>query len=101
MYPELGAPDQIKIDLEKLNTLDLTPLDKPEPELTYIFKNIVTQEVAYESLPFAMRAMLHDQLGLYIEGKYTNTLDRFVNLLAFHYDRTQNEPKKREYLRKA
>jgi len=101
MYPDLGDPEHIKFDLEALNTLDLTPMDKPEPELTYIFKNIVTQEVAYESLPFAMRAMLHDQLGLYIEGKYTNTLDRFVNLLAFHYDRTQNEPKKREYLRKA
>ena len=101
MYPELGDPDQIKADLEALSGLDLAPMDKPEPELTYIFKHIVTQEVAYESLPYATRSMLHGQLGTYIETAYSGKLDRFINLLAFHYGLSQNEDKKREYLRKA
>jgi predicted ATPase/class 3 adenylate cyclase len=101
MYPELGDPNQIKADLEALSTLDLAPMDKPEPELTYIFKHIVTQEVAYESLPYSMRAMLHNQLGDFIESRYSNKLDRFVNLLAFHYGRSENDDKKRIYLRRA
>jgi len=42
----------------------------PEPELTYLFKHIVTQEVAYESLPYATRALLHGHLGQFIESNY-------------------------------
>jgi tetratricopeptide (TPR) repeat protein len=76
-------------------------MDTPEPELTYLFKHIMTQEVAYETLPYATRAMLHDQIGQFIEQSNGDTLDQFVDLLAYHFDRSQNEAKKREYLRRA
>ena len=101
MYPDLGRPDQVKSDLVVLNDLELTPLDKPDPELTYLFKHVVTQEVAYESLPYAMRTIFHDQFGQFIEQRYHDDLEQYVNLLAYHYDRSENEPKKQEYLRKA
>jgi tetratricopeptide (TPR) repeat protein len=97
----LGRPQQVKSDLETLEQLDLTPQDTPEPELTYLFKNVVTQEVAYESLPFATRAMLHDLIGQYIEKHYAQVLSQYVGLLAYHYGRSDNETKKREYLLKA
>lgn len=100
-YPPLGGPQQVKSDLEVLEQLDLTPLDTPEPELAYLFKNVVTQEVAYESLPFATRAMLHDLIGQYIEKQYAHLLSQYLGLLAYHYGRSDNEPKKREYLLKA
>lgn len=101
IYPELGAPENIKTDLETINRLDLVPMDKPEPELTYIFKHIVTQEVAYESLPYATRAMLHNRIGQFIEQNYAGKLDQFIDLLAFHYDHSENTAKKKEYLRRA
>ena len=100
-YPPLGGPQQVKADLQVLEQLDLTPQDTPEPELTYLFKNVITQEVAYESLPFATRAMLHDLIGQYIEGNYEQALSQYVGLLAYHYGRSDNETKKREYLLKA
>ncbi len=100
-YPPLGRPQQVKSDLAALEQLDLTPQDTPEPELTYLFRNVVTQEVAYESLPFATRAMLHDLIGQYIEKNYANVLAQYVGLLAYHYGRSDNETKKREYLLKA
>ena len=100
-YPPLGGPQQVKSDLETLEKLDLTPQDTPEPELTYLFKNVVTQEVAYESLPFATRAMLHDLIGQYIERHYAGALSQYMGLLAYHYGRSDNDPKKREYLLKA
>jgi predicted ATPase/class 3 adenylate cyclase len=101
VYPDLGEPVRIKADLETLSRMDFTPLDTPEPELTYLFKHVVMQEVAYESLPYATRAMLHEQLAWFIERVYHQTLEQFIDLLAFHYERSQNEAKKREYLRKA
>lgn len=101
VYPELGEPERIKADLEILNRMELTPLDTPEPELTYLFKHVVTQEVAYESLPYATRSILHEQLAWYLERVYRDVLEQYIDLLAFHYERSQNEAKKKEYLRKA
>ncbi|MFN8454790.1 MAG: tetratricopeptide repeat protein, partial [Anaerolineae bacterium] len=101
VYPELGEPERIKADLEILNRMELTPLDTPEPELTYLFKHIITREVAYESLPYATRAVLHEQLAWYLERVYKDILDQYIDLLAFHYEHSQNDAKKKVYLRKA
>jgi predicted ATPase/class 3 adenylate cyclase len=99
-YPQLGDPQQVIADLDILIGLDLMAQDAPEPELIYLFKHILTQEVAYESLPYATRAVLHDQIGQYIERAYTGTIEQYIDLLAYHYDRSQNADKRREYLLK-
>ena len=91
----------MRSDLEALSALDVTPLDTPEPELAYLFKHILTQEVAYETISFATRAMLHDQIGRYMEQTYQDALDQYTDLLAYHFERSDNQPKKREYLLKA
>ncbi len=57
-YPLLGEENIVKDHLNELSKLDLTPLDTPDPELAYLFKHIVTQEVAYDSLSYATRAQL-------------------------------------------
>ena len=88
-------------DLDALCDLELTSLDSPEPDLAYIFKHIVTQEVAYETLPFETRAVLHEQIGRFIERVYPGMLDQYLDLLAYHYDRSENQDKKREFLPKA
>ncbi|MBI4317541.1 MAG: AAA family ATPase, partial [Chloroflexi bacterium] len=101
VYPGLGEADRVKNDLDGLARLDITSLDQPEPDLTYMFKHIFTQEVAYESQPYAARATLHDQLGGFIEHISGDLLSQYVYLLAFHYERSENLAKRREYLRKA
>jgi tetratricopeptide (TPR) repeat protein len=55
------------------------------------------QEVAYDSLPFATREVLHEQLARWLEGQG----DAAVDLLAFHYGRSKNREKQREWFRKA
>jgi tetratricopeptide (TPR) repeat protein len=95
-YPELGEFPTVKTALDRLSTLDITPLDSPEPEWRYLFKHIVTHEVTYESLPFATRARLHEQLAKFLEGN-----DAPVEAIAFHYGRSGNQAKKIEFLRKA
>ncbi|HAV76749.1 MAG TPA: hypothetical protein DCX53_05275 [Anaerolineae bacterium] len=94
-YPALGDLVNVKADLDKLDSLDITPLDS-EPELAYLFKHIVTHEVTYESLPFAIRAKLHEQLALYLES-----IGAPVDMIAQHYGRSNNQGKQREYWLKA
>ena len=83
-----------------LRAADLVSLDR-EAEEAYIFKHVVTEEVTYESLPFATRAMLHDRTGGYIEATESDTIDQQLDLLAYHYWRSENTDKKRHYLLRA
>jgi predicted ATPase/class 3 adenylate cyclase len=94
-------PQIVSADLKRLREADLTALERPEPELVYIFKHVVTQEVTYESLAHATRSRLHNEIGLLLERLYADKLAQNVDLLAFHFDRSLNADKKREYLCKA
>ena len=100
-YMELGNLNQVSSDLLRASQMELISLQATSPELIYLFKHILIQEAAYDSLPFDTRATLHDQLGQFIENKYQNTLEPYINILAYHYDHSENESKKREYLIKA
>jgi adenylate cyclase len=101
VYNQFGDQERVRHDLDMLSALELTPMDTPEPELAYLFKHILTQEVAYETLSFATRARLHDQIGQYIENTYPAVLDQYVNILAYHFGHSENLPRKREYLLRA
>ena len=99
-YEELGSIESVVGHLDALRTLDLVALDR-EAEQAWMFKHVVTQEVAYESLPFALRAILHGRAGDFIERAEAEDLDRVVPLLEHHYWRSDREEKKREYLWRA
>jgi predicted ATPase len=94
-------PQIVSADLQRLREADLTAVERPEPELVYIFKHVVTQEVTYESLAHATRAKLHQEIGLLLEQLYSDRLEQHLDLLAFHFDRSPNLTKKREYLQRA
>lgn len=97
-YPTLGSLPQLQAALEKLRELDITYLAPGEADLTYLFKHSITQEVVYESMPYAMRADLHERLAAYLEH-IPNAPP--VDLLAYHYEHSENTAKKHEYFRKA
>ena len=98
VYNQFGDQERVRKDLDILSELDLTPLDTPEPELAYLFKHILTQEVAYETLPFATRSMLHDQIGQYIENSFQDVINQYIDLLAYHFEHSENVTKKQKYL---
>lgn len=99
VYPELGSEDRIRHNLEALAHLELTPLHSDQPELNYLFKHVITQEVIYESLPFRLREQLHEQLADWLEQTLASNPP--LDILAFHYSRTSNRTKQREYYRRA
>jgi predicted ATPase/class 3 adenylate cyclase len=97
--PTLDPPDQVRVILADLARLDITPLERPEPELTYLFKHIVTQQVIYESLPYQARVAMHERLAAWLEARFAAAPP--LDLLAFHYARSANPAKQGEYERKA
>lgn len=99
VYPELGDPTRVHADLETLYQQELTLPEPNTPELAYLFRQVITQGVTYESLPHALKAVLHEQIGVFIEQSYPDTLEQYLDLLAYHYARSANQEKQRHYLR--
>ncbi len=100
-YPQLGAESSIRLDLATLGAARLTEQVADEPVLAFAFRHALIQEVVYESLPFAQRAVLHQQMGQFIEHTFAEQLEQHLDQLAFHYCASQDEAKKREYLLRA
>ena len=101
IYPVQLTPERLRRNLEQLSKLDLTPLDRPAPEWEYIFKHVITQEVAYESLLYAHRRELHHRVGEYLEHTYADSLEEHYELLAHHYYQSGDHDKSWHYLVKA
>lgn len=89
-----GLPAQ----LQEMQTRDIALPEPVDGEDAYLFKHIVIQEVAYESLPFTFRATIHETIGGYLERLAGDQVRPWLDLLAFHFDRGNSEEKKRHYL---
>jgi class 3 adenylate cyclase/tetratricopeptide (TPR) repeat protein len=95
-HPDLGAARQVTGYVRRLCAYGLVVHEGPTAD-GYAFKHAVIREVAYESLPFALRAVLHGRIGAWLEVNSPHALD----LLAHHYWHSNEEAKKREYLLRA
>jgi predicted ATPase len=70
-----------------------------EPE--YIFKHLLSHEVAYSSLLIARRRMFHRRIGRYLEARYAERLDGYMNTLADHFYRGGEWLKAMDYAQRA
>jgi len=68
------------------------------PQSTYIFKNVLTQEVVYETLLLQRRKVLHGLVGEAIKELYSDRIKEQYELLAYHYAHSANTEKAVEYL---
>jgi class 3 adenylate cyclase/tetratricopeptide (TPR) repeat protein len=101
IYPIEADKTRLIDYLTALARLDITQLETPEPDLSYIFKHIITQEVAYDLLLFSQRRELHRAVGSWYEQTYADDLSPFFSFLAFHWQEAQVTPKALAYLEKA
>jgi class 3 adenylate cyclase/tetratricopeptide (TPR) repeat protein len=84
--------------LDDLARQDFTVLDTPEPELAYLFKHVVTQEVAYSLLLYAQRRRLHRDVAEWYERTQAEDLASLYPLLAYHWGRAEEPVKTLTYL---
>jgi tetratricopeptide (TPR) repeat protein len=71
------------------------------PDVEYIFKHALTQEVAFNSLLVERRKVLDEEIAGAIESLFAEHLDDHLKDLALHYSRSGNTVKAIEYLRRA
>ncbi|MES2571528.1 MAG: AAA family ATPase, partial [Verrucomicrobiota bacterium] len=80
---------------------NLTLLDAPDPDPVYLFKHVITQEVAYQMMGAGQRRLLHQAVAEWYEGNHQSDLSPFFPLLAKHWSHTDQFTKAQEYLEKA
>jgi class 3 adenylate cyclase/tetratricopeptide (TPR) repeat protein len=81
--------EQLDDCLSELKNLELIYEKNVFPDLEYIFKHVLTQEAAYNSLLSTRRTRLHTAIGLAIEELHQERLAERYEELAHHF--TQGE----------
>jgi class 3 adenylate cyclase/tetratricopeptide (TPR) repeat protein len=96
--------DGLKSYLKEMTQRSLINLESLEPELSYIFKHIITQEVAYQTLLFNQRKEIHRSIACWYEAEF-KTEDRGVvqtdisvyPLLVHHSHHAEDFQRERKY----
>lgn len=94
-----GLSDDLNTYLLRLQSLELIYEKRVFPELEYIFKNVIIQEVAYNSLLFNRRKALHGGIGMAMEEMYSNRLEEFYEIIAHHFSKSDHHARAFKYLR--
>ncbi|MGZ6201502.1 MAG: AAA family ATPase [Thermodesulfobacteriota bacterium] len=87
--------------LHRLEQFDLIRIRSLQPELEYVFKHALTQEVVYSGLLKKERQAVHERIALVMEQLFRNRLSEFYETLAFHFKRGQSLHKAVDYLMKS
>ncbi|MCF8038014.1 MAG: AAA family ATPase [Desulfohalobiaceae bacterium] len=95
----IGMQDELKSHLLNLQGLEFIYEKNLFPELEYIFKHALTQEVAYNSLLSKRRREIHGNIGKAIEVIYADRLEEFYEMLAYHYARSEKTEQALHYLK--
>jgi len=90
--------DFIDQGLSTLERLDFIRTRALQPELEYMFKHPLTQEVVYNGLLKKERQEIHEQIGLVMEKLFQERLPEFYETLAFHFSRSRSDHKAVHYL---
>jgi class 3 adenylate cyclase/tetratricopeptide (TPR) repeat protein len=96
-----GMREELNSYLLNLQGLELIYEKSLFPELEYIFKHALIQEVAYNSLLLTRRKEIHKKIGQAIEQIYPERLEEFYEMLAYHCYEGENWTKALDYLAKA
>jgi tetratricopeptide (TPR) repeat protein len=93
--------ERIDGELGHLENLDLIRTRSLQPDLEYMFKHALTQEIVYNGLLKKQRREIHEQIGLVMEGLFQDRLSEFYETLAFHFSRARSVAKAIDYLVKS
>jgi class 3 adenylate cyclase/tetratricopeptide (TPR) repeat protein len=96
-----GMREELKSSLLNLQGLEFIYEKRLFPELEYIFKHALTQEVAYNSLLLQRRKEIHEEIGRAIEALYSERLEEFYEILAYHATAAGQKERALDYLIRA
>ena len=96
--PVTEDSDRLQAETGDLVRHDLTLLERPEPDLAWIFKHALIQDVAYNLLAFRQRHKLHKAVAEWYESQFEHNLASYYPVLAHHYSLAEDQGKTLEYL---
>lgn len=93
--------NRIDGELSHLERLDLIRTRSLQPDLEYMFKHALTQEIVYNGLLKKQRREIHDHIAQVMEIVFKDRLAEFYETLAYHFARGQSITKAVDYLVKS
>jgi tetratricopeptide (TPR) repeat protein len=94
-----GMREELKSHLLSLQGLEFIYEKRILPELEYIFKHALIQEVAYNSLLLKKRKEIHENVANALEQIYPERLEEFYEMLAHHFSKGKDSEKAYQYLK--
>lgn len=82
---QMSVNTSIDNDLSYLERQELIRARARDPEIEYIFKHALTQEVAYQSLLAPRRKELHRKVGEAMESVFAERVSEFSSIIGAHF----------------
>jgi tetratricopeptide (TPR) repeat protein len=95
IYPYRQTEEELSERLADLSQREI--LEGPQRDWLYLFRHVLTREVAYESLLYADRRQLHRRVGESIETQEDDRLAEYWEVLAFHFSLAEQWDKALDY----
>jgi len=93
--------ERIDGELSRLERLDLIRTRSLQPDVEYMFKHALTQEIVYNGLLKKHRREIHEQVARVIESVFKDRISEFNETLAYHFARGQSDTQAVYYLVKS
>jgi class 3 adenylate cyclase/tetratricopeptide (TPR) repeat protein len=94
------SEELLSMYLSELEQYDFILKKQSSPEQEYIFKHALVQEAIYENILIQHRRELHRRVALRIETLFSDRLEEFYGLLAYHYAKAEAWEEAHTYLMK-
>lgn len=91
--------EKLRSYLSLLKDSELLYERRQYPQTFYIFKHALTQEVIYNGLLFKNRKKIHEKIAKTMENLYSESLNDFCEVLAYHFSKSDNLSKAYFYLK--
>ncbi len=105
LYKILERVTELKADIDPclrvLERLDLIRTRPLQPDLEYVFKHALTQEVVYNGLLKKERKEIHERIGQVMEQLFRQRLSEHYETLALHFTKGHSVQKAVDYLIKS
>jgi class 3 adenylate cyclase len=98
VYPIAADRPTLAGQLEGLQQRSLVLPEALDPDLAWMFKHVITRDVAYELMVRTQRRALHQAIAEWYEQHHEGELPRFYPLLAYHWSRTDETAKAVQFL---
>ena len=98
VVPDADTGPSIDDRLNALKAAELIHEGRVWPEVAYVFRHALTQEVAYHAQREPQRQALHGRIGDAIEQVYGDRLSEHFGVLAYHFTRARQWVKALDHL---